>query len=178
MVFNTVEGFLSGARPGDAVCLILDVDLKGTSEIKFGAPIDPFRNFAPGHIHDRIRAKPLTRPALEAGCVAYLRKPFPSSLLIGAIEQIVGHNMAARQTASSSTTVGLPGGGADRQLESFAGRAREDLAAARGATGGFPQIRFVNAPLLAKDSVSRRLLDAAVGAKNELGVLSMSAYGP
>jgi FixJ family two-component response regulator len=92
-----VEGFLGGARPGDAVCLILDVDLKGTSEIKFRAPIDPFRNFAPGHIHDRIRAKPLTRPALEAGCVAYLRKPFPSSLLIGAIEQIVGHNMAARQ---------------------------------------------------------------------------------
>ena len=33
------------------------------------------------------------KAAFEVGCVAYLRKPFSSNLLIDAIEQIVGRIM-------------------------------------------------------------------------------------
>jgi FixJ family two-component response regulator len=33
-VFDTVEGFLGSARPTDASCLVLDVDLNGTSGIE------------------------------------------------------------------------------------------------------------------------------------------------
>jgi CheY-like chemotaxis protein len=33
------------------------------------------------------------KAAFEVSCVAYLRKPFSSNLLIDAIEQIVGRNM-------------------------------------------------------------------------------------
>src|SRR4051794_35552638 len=32
-VFDTVEGFLGSARPSDASCLVLDIDLDGTSGI-------------------------------------------------------------------------------------------------------------------------------------------------
>ena len=54
-VFDTVEGFLTGARLGDASCLVLDIDLNGTSGIELEAPTDQCRSFAPGHIHHGCR---------------------------------------------------------------------------------------------------------------------------
>jgi hypothetical protein len=40
-----------------------------------------------------LRNKREVAPDGEVSCVAYLRKPFSSNLLIDAIEQIVGRNM-------------------------------------------------------------------------------------
>src|SRR5215218_7666857 len=93
--FDTVDGFLGGARLGYATCLVLDIHLNGTSGIDLrrrltlsGLSIPVI--FMTGDDNEATRTA-----ALEAGCVGYLRKPFPSSHLIGALEQIVARNMAA-----------------------------------------------------------------------------------
>ena len=87
-VFDTVEGFLSGAGLGDASCLVLDIDLNGTSGIELkrqltGAGISVPVVFITGADKEASR-----QAAREAGYVAYLEKPFPSSALIEAIEKI------------------------------------------------------------------------------------------
>jgi FixJ family two-component response regulator len=86
--FDTVEAFLGGARLGNASCLVLDIDLNGTSGIELkrrlaGAGVSVPVIFITGADDEAKR-----KAALEAGGVAYLEKPFPSDALIEAIQKI------------------------------------------------------------------------------------------
>ena len=60
-VFDTVEGFLGGARLGDASCLVLDINLNGMSGIDLQPPIDAFRSVAPGDLYERFGLRSLSR---------------------------------------------------------------------------------------------------------------------
>jgi FixJ family two-component response regulator len=95
-VFDTVEGLLDGARLNDAACLVLDVDLNGTSGIDVARQLARSGHSLPVIFITGNQSETIHRAALEAGCIAYLRKPFSSNLLIAAIEQIVGENIPAR----------------------------------------------------------------------------------
>ena len=59
-VFDTVEGFLGGARLSEASCLVLDVNLNGASGIEL-PPIESFRSFAPGDLYERFGLRSLSR---------------------------------------------------------------------------------------------------------------------
>jgi FixJ family two-component response regulator len=87
-VFDTVEAFRAGARLDEASCLVLDINLDGHCGIALrkelagqGLAIPVI--FITGADNDATK-----EAALQAGCVAYLRKPFPSRDLIDAIEQV------------------------------------------------------------------------------------------
>ena len=87
-VFDTVEGFLSGACLGDALCLVLDIDLNGTSGIELKRQLTSAGISVPVIFITGADKEGNRQAALKAGCVAYLEKPFPSSALIEAIEKI------------------------------------------------------------------------------------------
>lgn len=93
--FETVDGFLGGARLRDAICLVLDIDLNGTSGISLAREFARSGLSLPVIFITGHQGEALRQAALEEGCVAYLRKPFPSSLLIEAIEQIIGRDVDA-----------------------------------------------------------------------------------
>jgi FixJ family two-component response regulator len=87
-VFNTVEAFRAGARLDDASCLVLDIHLDGHCGIALrkdlaGQGVSIPVIFITGVDHNATRTA-----ALQAGCVAYLHKPFSSRDLIDAIEQV------------------------------------------------------------------------------------------
>jgi FixJ family two-component response regulator len=87
-VFDTVEGFLSGARLSDASCLVLDIDLNGTSGIELKRQLTSAGVSVPVIFITGGDKEANRQAALNTGCVAYLEKPFPSSALIEAIESI------------------------------------------------------------------------------------------
>jgi FixJ family two-component response regulator len=85
-VFNTVESFLDRTNLCDATCLVLDIHLNGMSGIELRrqltlSGIELSVIFMTANDSEAMR-----KAAMEAGCVAYLPKPFPTKSLIDAIE--------------------------------------------------------------------------------------------
>ena len=98
-LFDSVENFCRGAQLHEALCLVLDINLDGKSGIELSrelvtSGISLPVIFITGNDSDTTR-----RAAMEAGCVAYLTKPFPAKSLIGAIEKV-----SAERTARNDRT--------------------------------------------------------------------------
>jgi FixJ family two-component response regulator len=85
-VFSSVEGFLEGAHLGEATCLVLDVHLQHMSGIELRRQLTRSGHSLPVIFITAAGSEATRKAALEAGCVAYLEKPFPSNLLIQAVE--------------------------------------------------------------------------------------------
>jgi FixJ family two-component response regulator len=89
VTFDSAEAFLeslNGCRPA---CLVLDIHLGGMLGLDLQRRLvdtgaSPPIIFITGVDDDATR-----REAIAAGCVAYLRKPFPADLLIGAIRKAI-----------------------------------------------------------------------------------------
>jgi FixJ family two-component response regulator len=88
-VFSSAEGFLEGARLGDAICLVLDVHLQHMSGIDLRRQLTRSGHSLPVIFITAVESEATHKAALEAGCVAYLHKPFPSDRLIEAIESVI-----------------------------------------------------------------------------------------
>jgi FixJ family two-component response regulator len=86
--FDSVERFRNSARVGDASCLILDIDLNGTSGIELKRQLASVGVSVPVIFITGADKEATRQAALEAGCVAYLEKPFPSNDLIDAINKV------------------------------------------------------------------------------------------
>ena len=89
-LYSSAEEFVRAAITTEASCIVIDIQLGDTSGVElarhlsatgFTFPII----FMTGSLEERHR-----RQALDFGCVAYLRKPFPAVQLINAITKAVG----------------------------------------------------------------------------------------
>jgi FixJ family two-component response regulator len=86
-LFSSVRDFQIGARLHLAECVVLDINLDSESGIEVRRkltakwPSIPVI-FITGNDSDGAR-----RAAMEAGCIAYLTKPFSSNSLLDAIEK-------------------------------------------------------------------------------------------
>jgi FixJ family two-component response regulator len=87
-VFDTVEGFLGSARLSDASCLVLDIDLNGTSGIELKRQLASAGVSVPVIFITGADDGAKRKAALEAGGVACLQKPFRSDALIKEIKKI------------------------------------------------------------------------------------------
>jgi FixJ family two-component response regulator len=87
-VFNTVESFLEGARLTDASCLVLDINLNGACGIELKRQLTRSGVTLPVIFMTGADNQATRQAAMEVGCAAYLRKPFPSSALIDVINQV------------------------------------------------------------------------------------------
>jgi len=87
-VFETVRAFRERARLDDATCLVLDINLDGQCGIELSKQLAAERISIPVIFVTGDDTERTKQAALEAGCVAYLQKPFPARDLIEAIEQV------------------------------------------------------------------------------------------
>jgi CheY-like chemotaxis protein len=84
-VFNSVDAFITSAHLGEAVCLVLDVHLQHRSGIELERQLTRSGHSLPVIFITAVESDATRRAAVDAGCVAYLHKPFPSALLIEAV---------------------------------------------------------------------------------------------
>jgi FixJ family two-component response regulator len=86
--FASAEAFLAGT--GKATCLVLDIHLGGMSGIELRRRLVASGAEPPTIFITAVDDEATRNEATKAGCVAYLRKPFLASLLVGAIDKATG----------------------------------------------------------------------------------------
>ena len=87
--FASAEAFLDGGGTKSAACLILDIHLSGISGIELRRRLTASGSRLPVIFITAVDDEATREEAIAAGCVAYLRKPFPSNQLIGAIKEAI-----------------------------------------------------------------------------------------
>src|ERR1700752_72961 len=83
--FDSAEGFLANAA--EASCLVLDIHLSGMSGIELRRRLIASGSKLPTIFITAVNDEATRKEAEEAGCVAYLRKPFAANLLFGGIDK-------------------------------------------------------------------------------------------
>src|ERR1700682_947675 len=82
--FASAELFLEGVAECEADCLVLDIHLGGISGIDLQRQLTSSGTDLPVIFMTAIDNPAIRQEAFDAGCVAYLRKPFFANLLIDA----------------------------------------------------------------------------------------------
>ena len=85
--FVSAEAFLADASAESAACLVLDIHLGGISGIELRRQLTASGSRLPVIFITAVDDEATRAEAMAAGCIAYLRKPFPSAQLIGAIDK-------------------------------------------------------------------------------------------
>jgi FixJ family two-component response regulator len=88
-LFDSVEAFDRRANLDDATCLVLDINLSGSSGIELRRRLTASGHSVPVIFITAGDKEATRRAALDAGCIAYLTKPFPAKDLIEAIKSTV-----------------------------------------------------------------------------------------
>src|SRR4029077_5161741 len=88
--FDSAETFLACASTCKAMCLVIDIQLGDISGVELAHQLraDGFAYpiiFMTGLDDELIQSQPAA-----AGCIAFLRKPFPANVLVDAIKKAVG----------------------------------------------------------------------------------------
>lgn len=85
LTFASAEAFLVGIAKCEPDCLLLDIHLGGMSGIDLQRRLTALGIDLPVIFMTAIDNEASRQQAFDAGCVAYLKKPFLSKLLIDAI---------------------------------------------------------------------------------------------
>ena len=88
--FASAEAFLACGATRPTPCLVLDIKLGGMSGIELRRRLKASNPRLPVIFITGIDREATRKEAMEAGCVAYLQKPFLSHALIEAIERATG----------------------------------------------------------------------------------------
>jgi FixJ family two-component response regulator len=85
-LFDSVEAFDRRANLDDAACLVLDINLNRSSGVELRRRLTASGHSVPVIFITASDQEAIRRDALDAGCIAYLTKPFPAKELIEAIK--------------------------------------------------------------------------------------------
>ena len=88
-VFSSAEALLYSSATVEATCLVLDIHLGGMSGIELRRRLAADGSTVPVIFMTAFDDEMTHREAVEAGCIAYLQKPFQAQSLIGAIKNAV-----------------------------------------------------------------------------------------
>jgi FixJ family two-component response regulator len=86
--FTSAESFLDDVGRCEAKCIVVDVHLGGISGIDLKRRLTSSGSHLPVIFMTAIDTEATRREAFDAGCVAYLKKPFLAKLLIDAINSV------------------------------------------------------------------------------------------
>jgi FixJ family two-component response regulator len=87
IAFPSAEAFLDEKAANEAVCLVLDIHLSGMTGIELRRRMSASGSTLPVIFVTAVDDEATRVEALDTGCIAFLRKPFAASLLIGAIDK-------------------------------------------------------------------------------------------
>jgi FixJ family two-component response regulator len=85
--YSSAEAFMSRDAASKIDCLVLDVHLDGMSGIELQRRLKDSGSKLPVIFITAVDDDALELAATQAGCIAYLHKPFPAALLINAIDK-------------------------------------------------------------------------------------------
>jgi FixJ family two-component response regulator len=83
--YSSAEAFLDLGVHSNAICMLLDIRLGGMSGVELQRSLRTSGSTLPVVFVTAFDSESVRREALEAGCAAYLTKPFSASALIEAI---------------------------------------------------------------------------------------------
>ena len=86
-LFASAEEFLASGAANEADCLLLDIHLGGISGIELRQQLKSSRPALPVIFMTALNDKSVRQRAINTGCLACLRKPFPARQLMDAIEK-------------------------------------------------------------------------------------------
>jgi FixJ family two-component response regulator len=86
--FSTVNSFMRSDKLVGAACLVLDINLNGISGIELKRKLTRSGTVPPTIFITAQQDDDTRRAASDAGCVAYIVKPFASQDLVNAIESL------------------------------------------------------------------------------------------
>jgi FixJ family two-component response regulator len=86
--FTSAEALLAGGGTCAATCLLLDIHLGGISGIELNRRLSAAGSTCPIIFMTAIDDEATRQEAIDAGCIAYLRKPFGANLLLDAIGKV------------------------------------------------------------------------------------------
>ncbi|MBB4290741.1 FixJ family two-component response regulator [Rhizobium leguminosarum] len=85
--YSSAEAFLSRDAASKVECLVLDIDLGGMSGIELQRRLRDSGSKLPVIFITALEESAVEADAVQAGCIAYLHKPFPGALLINAVNK-------------------------------------------------------------------------------------------
>ena len=85
VVFDCAESFENERDVGEPCCLVVDIHLKGKSGLELKQTLD---DRLPVIFITASDSDAISAAAREAGCIAFLRKPFPARSLIDPIMRL------------------------------------------------------------------------------------------
>lgn len=86
-VFDSGEAFLERDGVNDVACIVLDINLGGISGIEMRRRLSAMGYTIPVIFITARDTTVIRKEAMDAGCVAYLSKPFSGRELIDAIQK-------------------------------------------------------------------------------------------
>jgi FixJ family two-component response regulator len=86
-VFNSGEAFLERGSSSDIACIVLDINLGGMSGIDMRRQMKAQGSTIPVIFITALDSPQVRNQAADAGCAAYLPKPFSGVVLIDAIRK-------------------------------------------------------------------------------------------
>jgi FixJ family two-component response regulator len=86
-VFSSAESYLARSVEREPACLVLDIQLGGMSGIELRRRLAASGRPVPVVFMTAFDDEATRKDAVDAGCVAFLHKPFLSNLLIEALER-------------------------------------------------------------------------------------------
>ena len=93
VLFDCAESFENEPAIAEACCLVIDIHLKGKSGLELKQVIgDQF----PVIFITASDSEAVATAARAAGCIAFLRKPFPAQSLIDPIRHLNAESLGAR----------------------------------------------------------------------------------
>jgi len=87
-LFETADAFLATFAIDEADCIISDVHMPGTNGLKLAKQIH--KTGKPMILITAFLSPELERQAMDAGVLAFLRKPFDPMLLINRLNELLG----------------------------------------------------------------------------------------
>lgn len=84
--YGSAETFLGRDPASSILCVVLDIQLSGISGLELRRRLQSSDPRLPVIFITAVDDDAIEVEAVRLGCVAYLQKPFPPALLIGAIQ--------------------------------------------------------------------------------------------
>jgi FixJ family two-component response regulator len=88
--YSSAEAFLHRDTSSRFGCIVLDIHLGGMSGIELRHLLKGSGSKLPVIFITAVDDKALELEGAQAGCVAYLQKPFPKALLLDAVNKALG----------------------------------------------------------------------------------------
>ncbi len=85
-VFDSAEAFLQRSDTSDVACIVLDINMGGMSGIEMRCRLKAMDSTIPVIFMTALDTAAVRRAAMDAGCTAFLQKPFSGQALIDSIK--------------------------------------------------------------------------------------------